>query len=74
MWEWDCTAPGRSGAGVCHDEDRALSAAGAWMLEHQGAAAPVALDAMGESYVPAGRPVEATVDGEDRITWRPAPP
>jgi hypothetical protein len=74
MWEWDCSAPGRSGAGVCHDEARALRAVEAWMLEHRGAAAtiaPVLLDAMGD-YVPAGRPREAVKHGDNRITWQPA--
>ena len=75
MWVWDSSAPGRSGAGVCNDEGRALRAVEAWMLEHRATAAtvaPVLLDAMGEAYVPAGQALEAVVHGNDRIMWRPA--
>jgi hypothetical protein len=75
MWEWDCSAPGRSAAGACHDEARALRAAEEWMREHRAIAArvaPVRLDVMELAYVPAGRPLEAIRHRNNRITWRPA--
>jgi hypothetical protein len=73
MWTWDCSVPGRSAAGACHDEQRALRAAEAWMREHRAAAArvaPVRLDVMESGYVPAGLPLEAVRHGNDRISWR----
>jgi hypothetical protein len=75
MWEWDCSVPGRSAGGACHDEQRALRAAEAWMREHRAAAArvaPVRLDVMGCAYVPAGQAFEAARHGNNQITWRPA--
>ena len=75
MWEWDCSVQGRSGAGACHDEGRALRAAEAWMREHRATAAtvvPVRLDVVELAYVPAGRALEAAVCG-GQITWRRAP-
>jgi hypothetical protein len=76
MWTWDSAAKGCSAAGACHDEQRALCAAEAWMREHQAPAArvaPVCLDVVELAYVPAGRPLEAIRHGNNRITWRPAP-
>jgi len=75
MWEWDCSAPGRSGGGVRGDEQWALQAAESWMREHRAIAArvaPVLLDVVELAYVPAGQALEAVVHGNDRITWRPA--
>ena len=77
IWEWDCSAPGRSAAGACHDEQRALSSAEAWMREHRAAAArvaPVLLDGVELAYVPAGTPLEAVRHSDNRITWRPTAP
>jgi hypothetical protein len=31
MWTWDCSVQGRSAAGACHDKQRAMRAAEAWM-------------------------------------------
>jgi len=75
MWTWDCSVPGRSAGGACHDEQRALCAAEAWMREHQAAAArvaPVRLDVVELAYVPAGQPLEAVRHGNNQITWRQA--
>lgn len=75
MWTWDASAPGRSAAGACHDEHRALRAAEAWMREHRAGAArvaPVRLDALDLAYVPAGRPLEGVRHRDNRITWQPA--
>jgi hypothetical protein len=75
MWEWDCSAPGRSGGGVRDDEERALQAAEAWMREHRASAArvaPVLLDVVELAYVPAGQALEAVQHGDNRITWRQA--
>ena len=74
MWTWDCSAPDSSGAGVCHDEQRALCAAEEWMREHQAIAArvaPVRLDVVELAYMPAGHALEAAAHG-GRITWRPS--
>jgi hypothetical protein len=75
MWLWDCAVPGRSAAGVCHDEQRALRAAETWMREHEAATALVAavrLDAVELAYVPAGPVLEAARHGGNRIAWRAA--
>jgi hypothetical protein len=77
MWTWDSAAPGCSAAGACHDEQRALRAVETWMREHQASAgrvAPVDLDAMESSYVPAGDAIEAAAHDGNRITWHPAAP
>jgi hypothetical protein len=39
MWTWDCSVQGRSAAGACHDKQRAMRAAEAWMREHWAAEA-----------------------------------
>jgi hypothetical protein len=60
---------------VSDGEVEARTAAAAWMREHQATAAraePVSLDALELAYVPAGRPIEAARDGDNRITWHPA--
>jgi hypothetical protein len=73
-WTWDSSAPDAEGCGVSDGEVEARAAAGAWMREHRATAAraaPVCLDAVELAYVPAGRPIEAAMDG-NLITWRPA--
>lgn len=72
MWTWDSSAPGRSAAGVCHDEQRAVRAAETWMREHRASGAlvaPVRLDAVDLAYVPAGRVIMAAALDGGRIIW-----
>lgn len=57
IWTWDASVPGCRAAGTCHDEQRAMRAAEAWMREHSATAArvaPVRLDVVELAYVPAG--------------------